>query len=336
MMAKDGKTSVFAKDFAVPTGIAWYGNALYVVESGKCVISRVVNGKKELFAGASDTTDDANEYIGGYVDGPAVKARFEHPQGIAIGPDGTVYVADTGNSAVRAIKNGIVYTIARDSSTTLLPTSPRGLAISGETLYAADAFSGDILRLNIAKRSYKDVPADVWYAEAVDAVVQRGIIKGTSTETFEPDTTTSRAMLVTMLSRLHQNADGSVIIDGDSLFPDVENGSWYEAPSKWAADNEIVKGDGGLFVPNRDISREELVTMLYRYASSQGYDTSSADNLSKFQDAATVSAWARDAMSWACAKGIINGISGNLNPNGTATRAQAAKVLYEFMIAYNI
>ena len=336
-IARDGKVSTVASGLIKPTGICWHDGVLYVAETGRNRIVRVVNGRVEAFAGIFDATEDADEYLGGYIDGPAAAARFDHPQGIAAGIDGTIYVSDTGNSAVRAISGGRVYTLARSASGPLMPSSPRGMLVGDDTLYVADQFAGSILTLSIAQRTYDDVEAGAWYTGAIEAAGQRGIAYGTSPTRFEPNAAMSRAMFVTMLSRVHQNKDGSVIIDGDATLSDVPEGMWYSAPARWAIDAGIVTGDNGLFAPSRSISREELAAMLYRYAVSQGLDTSaSAEKMEQFGDAADTSAWALDAMRWVCATGIVNGVDGRLAPKDTATRAQTLKMLIAFMDLYAI
>ena len=331
----DGKVTTVVSGLIAPTGICWHNGALYVAETGRSRIVRVTGASIQEFAGISEATEDADEYLGGYVDGPATTAKFDHPQGIAVGADGTVYVSDTGNSTVRAISGGRAYTLARSTGDSLMPSSPRGMVVSGGTLYVADQFAGNILAVSIAKKTYSDVPADAWFAESIEVATQRGIANGSTTTHFEPDAPLSRAMFVTMLSRVHQNVDGSVIIDGESSFSDVLDTEWYAAPARWAIDTGVVAGDNGLFAPSRDISREELATILYRYAKAQNLITAnSGKKINDFDDAVETSDWAVEAMRWACDQGIINGIDGRLQPKTIATRAQALKMLILFMDKY--
>lgn len=331
-IAKDGKVTTVVSGLVSPTGICWYDGTLYVAETGRSRIARVVNGRVEAFAGISDATEDADEYLGGYIDGLVDTAKFDHPQGVAVGADGTVYVSDTGNSAVRAVSDGRVYTLARNASGSLMPSSPRGMLVSGDMLYVADQFAGSVLTLSVATKVYADVPADTWFAESIAAATQRGIVNGTTATRFEPDSAVSRAMFVTMLSRVHQSADGSAIIDGDSSFSDVTDAAWYSAPARWATDAGIITGDGGRFAPLRGISREELATMLYRYAKTRNLNLSASDEkMNAFADAAETNDWAVEAMRWACAREIIGGVDGQLQPKAAASRAQAVKMLVFFM-----
>ena len=335
LMDRDGHVSLVASGLVSPTGIAWTEDAIYVAETGMSRLAKIVDGKVSAFAGVSVKDDDG--YLGGYVDGPVAKAMFEQPQYVAVGSDGTVYVSDTGNSAVRAIKDGRVYTIARPASGSQLPTSPRGICVSGTKLLVADNFIGNILAASVATKSYKDVPANAWFASFVNEGTMRGLINGMSQTEFSPNAQMNRAMFVTILSRIYQSMDGSAIVDGDKTFGDVADNTWYSAPVRWAADAGVTNGDGGNFAPNRSISREEVVTMLYRYAKAQGFDvTTTGDKMSGFKDAGTTSSYAVDAMEWACEKGIMNGSEGMLTPHATATRAQATKIMVAFMDAYGI
>lgn len=328
----DGRVTTVAKGLSEPTALCWSGGTLYVVETGRNRVCRIVDGKAEPFAGASDAAADGT-YYGGYVDGPIAAARFAQPQGIAAGEDGTLYVADSGNAALRAIRDGRVYTVARQENGAHAPACPRGLLLVDNTLYAADRIAGDVLSYSVAEKTYADVAADAWYAAAVRSATRNGIASGTSDTEFTPNGTMNRAMFVTMLSRMHRLGDGSLIIDGDATFADVEEDSWYEKPVRWAADHEIVLGEDGSFAPLRSITRQELVTILYRYAQADGLDVSASDAAFRaFPDAADTAGWAREAMAWACAGGILRGDDeGRLNPGAQATRAQALTMLLNFM-----
>lgn len=328
---KNGMVSTVVSGLTAPTGLCWSGDALYVAETGRCRICRVEGGAATAFAGQAETALEENEFEGGYADGPVETARFDHPQGIAAGPDGTLYVSDTGNSAVRMIAGGRVYTLARSASDTLMPASPRGLLVRDGTLYVADTFAGDILTIPLTQKTYADV-SDQWFAAAVRAMTERGIMGGMSETEFMPSAPLSRAMFTTMLSRVHQIADGSAIIDGGSTLSDIEEGSWYAAGTRWAIDLGIITGSNGLFLPAANISREEIAAMLYRYAQGQGLTANgSGSSPESFSDAEEISSWAADAMRWACENGILNGADGKLNPRSPATRAEASALLLNFM-----
>jgi hypothetical protein len=119
---------------------------------------------------------------------------------------------------------------------------------------------------------------------------------------------------------------------GATAFTDVNAAGYYAQVVAWASDGGIVTGPGdGTFVPNADITREQLAAMLYRYANAQGLDVSARGDLSSFMDAADVSTWANDALAWAVGSGIITGRSNpvgtELAPKGTATRAEVAAMI---------
>ena len=151
---------------------------------------------------------------------------------------------------------------------------------------------------------------------------------GTSETTCEPNTTTTRAMLVTVLYRLENKPEISSI----GIFDDVPEGEYYSEAVAWAAANGIVNGYGdGTFGPDDILTREQMAAIMYRYAKYKGYDVSDRANLSDFTDADEISGYAAEAMAWVNAEGIINGTSETtLEPVGDATRCQFAAILYRF------
>ena len=169
---------------------------------------------------------------------------------------------------------------------------------------------------------FTDVSKDAWYYEAVDWAVKRGLMNGTSDTTFEPNSSTTRAMVVTMLWRLEGRPDGK-----QSPFTDVKAGSWYEKAVDWAAENGIVKGTSPTtFSPDVPITREQLVAILYRYAQTKGEGFTGAWAFPlDFPDAADVSDYAYEALCWMTMHGFITGMDdGALAPKEKATRAQIA------------
>ena len=170
---------------------------------------------------------------------------------------------------------------------------------------------------------YTDVDGHWARAEICEATEQ-GWMNGMSTTTFEPEGTMTRAMLVTILYR----ASGEKA-EGKSSFVDVEKNSWYADAVAWAQQENIVNGVGGnRFAPDAPITREEFATILWRYAGEKD----GAALPETFVDRASVSDWAQAAMNWAVAAGVINGTDGSrLDPQGTATRAQAAAMLCRYL-----
>ena len=162
--------------------------------------------------------------------------------------------------------------------------------------------------------SFTDVPAGSWYADAVNYVSEKGLMNGTSKNSFSPNATTTRGMIVTILARVEGvNTNGT---------------PWYAAGQKWAMDNGISDGMN----MTGEVTREQLAAILYRYAKLKGYDTSKSNKLDSFKDADKVSSWAVEAMQWANAESLINGKSNSmLDPQGKATRAETAAILMRFM-----
>ncbi len=178
-----------------------------------------------------------------------------------------------------------------------------------------------------AELPFVDVAPDAWYREAVEYVYRMGLMNGMSATAFVPNGTTTRAQIVTILHRL----EGTPAASGAG-FTDVPAGQWYAPAINWAASNAIVDGyGGGKFGPDDQITREQMAAILYRYAQYKGYSTSALGDLSLFSDGDQVSGWARGPMVWANGSGLINGKSGGiLDPQGHATRAEAAAILMRF------
>lgn len=158
-------------------------------------------------------------------------------------------------------------------------------------------------------KSFSDVKSSDWYNDAVQYVVDKGLMNGTGSNQFSPKVSTTRGMLMTVLARYAgEDTTGS--------------NPWYQKGMDWAKSAGVSDGTN----PTVNITREQLVTMLYRYASSPAVNGS----LSAFSDAASVSSYAIPAMQWAVANGIVNGSNGKLNPKNNATRAEVAAILMRF------
>lgn len=176
----------------------------------------------------------------------------------------------------------------------------------------------------VSDTGYSDVAADAWYADAVAYVREHGLMSGTSATTFSPNATTSRGQIATILYR----AAGSPAVTGGTNFPDVASTAYYATATRWASANGIVTGyPNGNFGPDDPITRQQIAAILWRYAGSP-----TADSGTDFADESTISAYASTAVDWARANGIMNGKDGNrFDPNGNATRAQAAVILRNYM-----
>lgn len=172
--------------------------------------------------------------------------------------------------------------------------------------------------------TFTDVPATHWAAGAVEFVTSQGLLQGTGTSTFAPGQPMTRAMLVTALWR----EAGSPVVNYAMDFDDVDEDQWYTEAVRWAASEGIVTGTGKGFSPDAALTRESLAAILFRYAGGQA----DADQLGSYADGAGVSAWAREAMNWAVAQGLITGKSGGrLDPGGTASRAEVSAILMRYV-----
>ena len=178
---------------------------------------------------------------------------------------------------------------------------------------------------------FTDVKEGDWFHDAVRYVYDNGLMDGVGDGQFAPNATTNRAMVVTILYRLAGEPD----VSGDVSFTDVEPGLWYTDAVLWAAQKGIVNGISETeFAPSGDLTREQLATVLYRYAESMGYDVSAQADLSGFPDAGDIQDYATEALSWAVAEGLLQGFEDDsLQPGGTATRAQIATILMRFLAA---
>ena len=180
---------------------------------------------------------------------------------------------------------------------------------------------------------FSDVPADAWYAEAVQYVYENGLMTGTSDTAFSPDLTTSRSMIATILWRMA----GSPVVNYAMDFADVPADQWYAEAVRWASSEGIVGGYGnGSFGTGDPITREQFAVMLYRFAQKQGYDVSVGENTNilSYTDVSSVSEYAIPAMQWAVGSGVITGMGDTLAPQGETTRAQAAMMLMRFCEQY--
>ena len=163
-----------------------------------------------------------------------------------------------------------------------------------------------------------------WYTDAVNFASSHELFKGATDTSFDPEGHMTRAMLTTVLWRLENEATPVA----SAVFKDAGAGSWFSEGIAWASEAGIVQGYGdGTFGPDDSITREQLATMLYRYAKHAGMNTKSSKGLSGFADQNSVSGYALEAMQWAVATGLVQGKNnGLLDPAGNATRAEVAQI----------
>ena len=167
---------------------------------------------------------------------------------------------------------------------------------------------------------------DHWAKDAIAFVTARGILNGTD-RGFEPERSMTRAMVAQMLYNLDRAAAPGIA----ATFGDVAADAWYADAVGWAGAMDYMHGYGDDFGPDDPISRQDLVTILYRYALKHGLAEDADGALSAWPDADQVADYAREAMAWAVGKGIINGVDGLLDPTSPATRAQIAVIMQRFI-----
>ena len=258
------------------------------------------------------------------------------PAGTAVTPDGTVTIPNSASG-----------TLTLPGGTSILLSG--GASISGKNVSVgpggakasfgnggADSFGpGTVIiqdedvplgfRLQW-KNPFTDIDETAWYYDGVSFVCMNGLLTGTSGTSFSPELTMTRGMLVTALWRMEGSPAGKA-----TAFSDVASGKYCFAAVAWASENGIVGGYGsGRFGPDDAVTREQMVTIFFRYAQFKGLGVSSAESLDRYSDCALVSAYARPAMAWAVGCGLVKGSGGSLLPGSPASRAQAAVILQRF------
>ena len=176
-------------------------------------------------------------------------------------------------------------------------------------------------------QDFIDVENNDWFNDASQFVSSREIMSGTSDGTFSPDLQASRGMIAVILHSLENDPENTYT----GNFNDVGD-TWYTDSIKWAAENGIMSGTGsGNFGPDDSVTREQLAVTLFAYANKKGIDTSANSALDDFNDADNTSVWAKEAVEWAVAAGLLSGKDGGrLDPTGTASRAEIAQILMAF------
>ena len=175
---------------------------------------------------------------------------------------------------------------------------------------------------------FTDVSKDAWYYDAVAQAYQDKLFLGTSTTTFSPEKTMSRGMFVQVLYNMH----GQPKVEGTMPFTDVKKSDWYYDAVLWAYQNKVTAGVSDTkFAPMHDVTREQTAVLLEKYTAANGKDTSARGDLSRYSDADSISAWAKDAVAWAVANKIMVGTdTGKLLPGSNASRAQAAQIMVSY------
>ena len=212
-----------------------------------------------------------------------------------------------------------------------LKVTAAGITLDGED--AANYKVADTITAPVGIILPLDIEEDAWYGEGVYFCIAEGLMVGVGDGLFLPDGNSTRAQIAVMLWRLA----GSPVIDGEMPFGDVADGAWYEDAVRWARSENIVMGiSEDIFAPDDLITREQLVTMIYRFAKESGMDVSVGEdtNILSYADGETISEWAMDAMQWAVGSGLIEGRGdGVLAPKDDAKRSELANVVYRFVLS---
>ncbi|MBQ9721592.1 MAG: S-layer homology domain-containing protein, partial [Oscillospiraceae bacterium] len=243
-----------------------------------------------------------------------------------------------------ALKDGqigrgvVVWYVADDGKTAEVPTAYNDKTVS----FTVEHFSNYVIAYDAERAAacpqdstcpisaFTDADPTAWYHDGVHYVLENGIMSGLGNGQFAPNDTTSRAMLAQIL----YNMEGKPAIRSGIPFEDVSESDWYAMAISWAESNGIIGGYGnGKFGPNDDLTREQLVTIMYRYAKDKGIDVSVGENTNilSYDDAFDVSEWAIPAMQWAVGNGLISGrTASTLNPKDKATRAEIATIIMRY------
>ena len=213
--------------------------------------------------------------------------------------------------------NGVVGAAYKDVQTNITFTDADGCPVSENCPFG----------------QYTDLDKTEWYHEGVHYCIEEGLMQGVAADRFGPEMATSRAMLVTILWRL----EGSPMVEIAEGFNDVFDSDWYNNAIRWASASGIAGGYGdSIFGPNDAVTREQMATILWRYAKYKDIDVSVGENTNilSYADAFDIAEYAMPAMQWACGAGVIQGIEQNntmhLAPRGNAVRSQSAAMIYRF------
>ncbi|MCL2152630.1 MAG: S-layer homology domain-containing protein [Oscillospiraceae bacterium] len=214
------------------------------------------------------------------------------------------------------------YFCAENSTIRVTANSDVSARVDGYYLFGSYSASASSL-------PFRDTPEGAWFFAAISFVYKNGLFTGTSATTFAPNSQMTRAMFVTVLHRLDELSPS----DASATFSDANNPSlYYYNAVAWANANDIVTGYAdGTFRPDNNVTREQMATIMYRYASYKGRDLSTPGAVfDTFPDITQISGYAAHAMRWASSWEIIRGSSGKLLPQNTATRAEVAQIIYNY------
>ena len=286
------------------------------------------------------TTDPAEQAYLQYLDAVMDKEAVEETDGsVAVNPEGILYM--TANSSSGSKYYDLVPRMQSYIANRWQEDVPTYSVIDID----ADSFTINTYRTDTDEKiddtftivkneqeevelPFTDISKDAWYYDAVAQAYQDKLFLGTSTTTFSPEKTMSRGMFVQVLYNMH----GQPKVEGTLPFTDVKKSDWYYDAVLWAYQNKVTAGVSDTkFAPMHDVTREQTAVLLEKYTAANGKDTSARGDLSRYSDADSISAWAKDAVAWAVANKIMVGTdSGKLLPGSNASRAQAAQIMVSY------
>lgn len=211
------------------------------------------------------------------------------------------------------------------STTVNITVTGSGGSSGGSSSGGSSSSKGDVTS---PSGGFDDVTDGQWFQKAVEYVSGKGIMTGVGNNLFAPNGSVTRAMVAQVLYTM----EGKPAVTSSAGFIDVASNAWYADAVNWAASVNIIAGYGnGLFGGDDNVTREQMVAILYRYAQYKNYDVSAAGDLNAFADVSSVSFWANEALTWGVGAKIISGKdNARLDPLGTATRAEIAVVMMTF------
>ena len=256
-----------------------------------------------------------------YTSGDPSIASVDENGTVTIHKAGTVIITATAEAVGTYAETSVSVTVIIKSPIVIIPVLPDPDPGEDDT---CDGTAAD----GCLSADFTDIDTALWYHRAVDYALEKKIMNGMGGKIFLPDGNLSRAMIVQIL----YNMEGRPAVAGQSSFEDVTADAWYHDAIVWAQANRIINGmSDTVFDPGRDITREQMVAILYRYAQYKGMDVSARTSLTAYADDDKISAWAMENVSWSVAVGLIHGIGNDkLDPIGNATRAQVAQVMMNF------
>ena len=253
---------------------------------------------------------------------PTYAIRASAGNGGSISPKGTVRV-EKGDSKT--------YTITADKGYAIADVTVNGKSVGAVDSYTFKNVTSDqTIRATFAlegaaeQPGFSDVSKNDWFYDAVQDAVDMGLMAGVSADRFDPQGTVTRAMVAQILYA----REGKPTVSGAAAISDVPANAWFHNAMQWAKGQGVIAGyPDGRMDPNAPVTREQLAVILHSYAQKKDMDLSKTADLAGYADAADVSVWAKDAMSWAVGSGLISGRSAStLAPAGSATRAECAVI----------